>query len=77
MNWQFLFLSIYLLNAFFFTPTVRPYIAIAQLVEQWSRNPAIAVRNQGDAIVSFGKALNPHYQVSRKWPKAVGPLVAY
>ena len=31
--------------------------AIAQLVEQWSRNPTTPVRNQGDALVPFGKAL--------------------
>ena len=31
--------------------------AIAQLVKQWSRNPATRVRNQGNALVPFGKAL--------------------
>ena len=30
---------------------------IAQSVEQWSRNPVTRVRNQGDALVPFGKAL--------------------
>ena len=30
---------------------------IAQSVEQWSRNPVTWVRNQGDALVPFGKAL--------------------
>ena len=50
--------------------------AIAQLVEQWSRNPATSVRNQGDALVLFGK-VNPHYQVSQRGPKSVCPLVAY
>ena len=31
--------------------------AISQSVEQWSRNPVSRVRNQGDALVPFGKAL--------------------
>ena len=31
--------------------------AIAQSVEQWSHNLVTRVRNQGDALVSFGKAL--------------------
>ena len=31
--------------------------AIAQSVEQWSRNPVTQVRNQGDALVPFGKVL--------------------
>ena len=42
--------------------------AIAQSVEQSSRNPVTWVRNQG---------INPHYQVPRRGPKAVGRLVAY
>ena len=50
---------------------------IAQSVEQWSRNPVTRVRNQGDALVSFGKALILIYQVPRRGPKAVGRLVAY
>ena len=31
--------------------------AIAQSVEQWSRNPVTRVRNQYDALVPFRKAL--------------------
>ena len=31
--------------------------AIAQSVEQWSRNPVTRVRNQVDTLVPFGKAL--------------------
>ena len=31
--------------------------AIAQSVEQWSCNPVTRARNQGDALVPFGKAL--------------------
>ena len=30
---------------------------MAQLVEQWSRNPVTRVRNHVDALVPFGKAL--------------------
>ena len=33
--------------------------AIAQLVEQWSRNPAAWVQHQGDALVPYGKAFIP------------------
>ena len=40
--------------------------AIAQSVEQWSRNPVTRVRNQGDALVPFDKASNPHCQVPRR-----------
>ena len=39
------------------------------------RNPATRVRNQGDALVPFGKALIPI--TSQRGPKAVGPLVAH
>ena len=30
---------------------------MAQLVEQWSRNPVTRVRNQVEVLVPFGKAL--------------------
>ena len=52
--------------------------AIAESVEQTlSRIPVTRVRNQVDALVSFGIGINPHYQVPRRGPKAVGRLVAY
>ena len=47
--------------------------AIAQLVEQWSHDPA----TRCVCIVPFGKALILITTVSRRGPKAVGPLVAY
>ena len=46
-------------------------------VEQWSRNPVTWVRNQGDALVPFGKALILTDQVPRRGLKAVCRLVAF
>ena len=46
-------------------------------LEQWSRNPVTRVRNQGDALVPFGKALILITRSLGEAPKAVVRLVAY